>query len=56
MEEMFVGVIITTQVPQALGASKSQTKIVFHVGGFHLAPSMTIVFAVHNLHLSRMAS
>jgi hypothetical protein len=32
-------IIITTQVPQALGVSKSQTKIVFDVGGFHLAPT-----------------
>jgi hypothetical protein len=43
-------------VPQAPNASKSQTKIIFDVGGFHLAPSMTIVLAIHASHLSRMAS
>jgi hypothetical protein len=56
VEEMFVGIIIAMQVPQAPSASKSQTKIVLDVGGFHLAPIMTIIIAVHALHLSRMAN
>jgi hypothetical protein len=56
MEEMFVIIIIATQAPQALGASKSQTKIVLDVGSFHLAPNVTIVCVVHNLHLSIMVS
>jgi hypothetical protein len=44
-KKMFVKIIIAMQVPQASGASKSQTKILFDVGGFHLAPNMTIVLA-----------
>jgi hypothetical protein len=44
------------QVPQTLIAYKSQTKIILDVGGFHLAPSMTIILAIHALHLSKMAS
>jgi hypothetical protein len=44
------------QVPRALGASKSQTKIVLNVGGFHLAPNMTIILVIHALHLSIMAN
>jgi hypothetical protein len=53
---MLTGIIILTQVPQVPSASKSQTKTILDVGGFHLAPSMTIVLVVHALHLSRMAS
>jgi hypothetical protein len=56
VEEMLTGIIITMQVPQAPSAFKFQTKIVLDVGGFHLAPSMTIVVVVHALHLFRMAS
>jgi hypothetical protein len=44
------------QMPQALGASKSQTNFFFDVGGIHFTPSMTIVLVVHALHLSKMAS
>jgi hypothetical protein len=55
-EKMFVGIIIATQVPQALCAFKSQNEIVLDVGGFHLAPNMTIILTVHALHLSKMAS
>jgi hypothetical protein len=44
------------QLPQAPSASKSQTKIVYDIGIFHLAPSMTIVVVVHALHLFRMAN
>jgi hypothetical protein len=43
-------------MPQALVASKSQTKTIIDVGGLHFAPSMTIILAVHALYLSRMAS
>jgi hypothetical protein len=43
-------------VPQALVASKSQTKTILNVGGLQFAPSMTIILAVHALHLSRMAN
>jgi hypothetical protein len=43
-------------VPQALVVSKSQTKTIINVGGFHFAPSMTIILAVHALHLSIMAN
>ncbi len=43
VEKMLVGIIIAMQVPQTPGASKSQTKIVLDVGGFHLTPSMTVV-------------
>jgi hypothetical protein len=43
-------------VPQALVASKSQTKTILDVGGLHFAPSMTIIFVVHALHLFRMAN
>ncbi len=43
-------------MPQAPSAFKSQTKIIFDVGGFHLAPSMTIVLLVLALHLSKMVS
>jgi len=53
---MLVGIVIGTQVPQAPDASKSQAKIVIDVGGFHLAPSMTIILAIHALHWSKMAS
>ncbi len=53
---MFARIIITMQVPQTLGASKSQTKIILDVGGFHLTPNMTIALAVHALHLSRLAN
>jgi hypothetical protein len=56
MEEMLARIIIVTQVPQTPSASESQTKIIFDVGGFHLALSMTIILATHALHLSRMAS
>jgi hypothetical protein len=55
-EEMFVGIIIAMQVPQAPGAFKSETKIIPDVEGFHLAPNMTIVLVVHALHLSIMVS
>jgi len=44
------------QVPQAPSVFKSQTKIILDVGGFHLTPSMTIILAVHALHLFRMAN
>jgi hypothetical protein len=44
-KKMLAVIVITMQVPQALSASKSQTKIVLDVGGFHLAPNMTIVLA-----------
>ncbi len=53
---MLARTIIATQVLQAPSASKSQTKIIFNVGGFHLAASMTIILVVHALHLSRMAN
>ncbi len=43
VEKMLIGIVIAMQVPQTPGASKSQTKIVFDVGGFHLTPSMTVV-------------
>ncbi len=56
VEEMFTRIVIATQVPQALGPSKSQTKIVLNIGGFRLTPSMTIVLVVHALHLSKMAN
>jgi hypothetical protein len=56
VEEMLVRIIITTQVTQALGAFKSQTKTILDVGGFHHTLSMTIVLIVHALHLSKMAS
>ncbi len=51
-KEMFVGIIIITQMPQETSVYKSQTKIVLDVGGFHLIPNMTIVLAVHASHLS----
>jgi hypothetical protein len=50
VEEMFAKIIITMQVPQAPDVSKSQAKTVIDVGGFHLAPNMTIILAVHALH------
>ncbi len=56
---MLLGIIIATQVPQTPSASKSQTKVVFDVGGFHLAPSTNIILAIHVihvLHLSKMVS
>ncbi len=53
---MLVGIIIATQVPQALCAYKSQNKIVLDVRGFHLVPNMTIVLALHALHLSKMVN
>jgi hypothetical protein len=53
---MLEGIIITMQVPQASSVSKSQTKTILDVGGCHLAPSMTIILAIHALHLSKMAS
>ncbi len=56
VEKMLIGIIIATQVPQALCVSKSQNKIILDVGGFHLAPNMTIILTVHALHLSKMAS
>jgi hypothetical protein len=55
-EEMLVGIVITMQMPQTPSASKSQTKIIIDVGGFHLAPDMTIVLAIFALHLFRMAN
>jgi len=55
-KEMLVRFIKVTQVPQAPSAFKSQTKIIFDVGGFHFAPSMTIILAVHALHLFRMVN
>jgi len=39
-----------------LGAFKPQTKFFLNVGGFHLAPNMTIILTIHALHLSRMAN
>jgi hypothetical protein len=56
VEEMFAIIVKATQVPLTLSVFKSQTKIVFDVGGFHFALSMTIILAIHALHLSRMAS
>jgi hypothetical protein len=56
VKEMLAGIIIAMQVPQAPSACKSETKTVIDVGGFHLAPNMTIILAIHALHLSRMAS
>jgi hypothetical protein len=56
VKEMLIGIITAMQVPQALGVFKSETKFFFDVGGFHLAPSMTIILVVHALHLSRMAN
>jgi hypothetical protein len=56
VEEMFTRIIIATQVPQASSASKSQTKTILDVGGFHLAPNMSIVLVIHTLHLSKMAN
>jgi hypothetical protein len=53
---MLLGIVIATWVPQAHGASQSHTKTILDVGGFHLAPSMTIALVVHALHLSKMAS
>jgi hypothetical protein len=55
-KKMLTIIIIAMQVPQTLIASKSQTKTIFDVGGFHLALNMTIVLVIHALHLSRMAS
>jgi hypothetical protein len=56
MEEMLGRIVNTTQVPQAPSAFKSQIEIVLDVGDFHLTPNMTIVLAIHALHLSRMTS
>jgi hypothetical protein len=56
VEDMPARIIIPMQVAQAPGASKSQTKIILDVGGFHLALSMTIILAIHALYLSIMAS
>ncbi len=56
VKEMFTRIVITTQVPQELGASKSQAKTILDVGGFHLALNMTIVLVVHALHFSKMAN
>jgi hypothetical protein len=44
------------QVPQAFGVYRSQSKIIFDVGGFHLAPNMTIILTIHALYLSKMAN
>jgi hypothetical protein len=55
-EEMFTRIVIATQMSQAPSASKSQAKTVINVGGFHLAPNMTIIFIVHALYLFRMAN
>jgi hypothetical protein len=43
-------------VPQALVAYKSQIKTILDVGDLYFAPSMTIILAIHALHLSRMAN
>ncbi len=56
MEEMLAWIIITTQMPSALCASKSQTKIIIDVGGFHLGfctlrPPKIIVTNTEILHL-----
>jgi hypothetical protein len=56
MEEMLGRIVNTTQVPQAPSAFKSQIEIVLDVGDFHLTPNMTIVLAIHALHLFRMTS
>jgi hypothetical protein len=54
MKEMFV-IILIGKCPKHR-VFKSQTKIVFDVGGIHFAQSMTIILVVHALHLSRTAS
>jgi hypothetical protein len=43
-------------VPQALVASKFQTKTNLDVGGLQFAPNMTIILAVRALHLSKMGN
>jgi len=55
-KEMLVKIVNVTQLPQASGASKSQTKFVLDVGGLHFAPNIIIVFVIHALHLFIMAN
>jgi hypothetical protein len=44
-------IVLALEMAQTFSTSKAQTKRVFNVGHFHLAPNMTIVFSIHPLHM-----
>jgi hypothetical protein len=49
-EHIFTLLVVATQMPNAGGRTKGQTKIVCDVGGDGLRSHMTVVTLVHSLH------
>jgi hypothetical protein len=47
-------IILTLDVAQISTTMKTQTKVVFYVGCFELAPNMVVTLSIHALHLFEM--
>jgi hypothetical protein len=54
--KIFINILHTMKVTQAMNLFEVQPKTIFNIGGDHLSPSMAIVLFVHVLHFGRVVN
>ncbi len=56
VHKVFIIILHTPQVTQAMNLPKSKPKWIFYIGYDQLTPSMVIILSIHDLHLGRVVN